>query len=299
MSPATSPAQSLAVVTTRAGLAAARGQLPAPVVLVPTMGALHEGHRALLRRAREIAGPGGSVVVSVFVNPLQFGPGEDFERYPRRLETDAAICAQEGADLVFAPDRGQMYSDEVMITVGPGPVGELLEGASRPGFFTGVLTVVTKLFGLVRPDVAVFGRKDAQQLALVTRMSADLELGVRIEAVPIVRDPDGLAVSSRNAYLSPAERPTALALSRALSAGSGAAAQGPAAVRAAAGGVLTNAATADPPLVLDYLALVHPATFTEITDDHAGPALLLVAARVGSTRLIDNAQVVTGAAGAR
>lgn len=299
MSPATRPAQSLAVITTRAGLASARGRLPAPVVLVPTMGALHEGHRALLRRAREIAGSAGSVVVSVFVNPLQFGPGEDFERYPRNLDTDAAICAQEGADLVFAPDRRQMYPDEVMITVGPGPVGELLEGASRPGFFTGVLTVVTKLFGLVRPDVAVFGRKDAQQLALVTRMSADLELGVRIEAVSIVRDPDGLAVSSRNAYLSPAGRSTALALSRALSAAAGAAAQGPAAVRAAAGGVLADAATADPPLVLDYLALVHPATFTEVTGDHAGPALLLVAAKVGNTRLIDNAQVVTGAGGAR
>jgi pantoate--beta-alanine ligase len=299
VSPATRPAQSLAVITTRAGLAAARGRLPLPVVLVPTMGALHEGHRALLRRAREIAGPGGSVVVSVFVNPLQFGPGEDFERYPRSLETDVAICAQEGADLVFAPDRAQMYPDEAMITVSPGPVGELLEGASRPGFFTGVLTVVLKLFGLARPDVAVFGRKDAQQLALVTRMSADLELGVRIDAVAIVRDPDGLAVSSRNAYLSPAERSTGLALSRAMSAGARAAAQGPGAVRAAAGAVLAAAATADPPLVLDYLALVHPVTFTEVSDDHDGPALQLVAAQVGSTRLIDNAQVVTGAGGAR
>jgi pantoate--beta-alanine ligase len=299
VSPATSPAQSLAVITTRAELAAARARLPAPVVLVPTMGALHEGHRALLRRAREIAGPGGSVVVSVFVNPLQFGPAEDFDRYPRTLDTDVATCAQEGADLVFAPDRAQMFPSEPMIKVDPGPVGELLEGASRPGFFTGVLTVVLKLFGLVRPDVAVFGRKDAQQLALVTRMSADLELGVRIDGVAIVRDPDGLAVSSRNAYLSPAERSAGLALSRALSAGAGAAAQGPAAVRAAAGRVLTAAATADPPLVLDYLALVHPVTFTEVSDDHDGPALLLVAANAGSTRLIDNAQIVTGASGAR
>lgn len=283
-----------AVITTRAELAAARSRLPAPVVLVPTMGALHAGHRGLLRRARDITAGGGSVIVSVFVNPLQFGPGEDFDRYPRSLDSDIAVCAEEGADLVFAPDRAQMYPSEPMVRVDPGPVGQLLEGASRPGFFNGVLTVVLKLLRLVSPDVAVFGRKDAQQLALVTRMSADLELGVRIDAVPIVRDPDGLAVSSRNAYLSPAERSTALALSRALSAGTEAAAQGAAAVRAAAGAILVGAASADPPLLIDYLALVHPATFTEVSDDHDGPALLLVAAKAGSTRLIDNAQVVTG-----
>lgn len=258
------------------------------------MGALHAGHRGLLRRARDITAGGGSVIVSVFVNPLQFGPGEDFDRYPRSLDSDVAVCAEEGADLVFAPDRAQMYPSEPMVRVDPGPVGQLLEGASRPGFFNGVLTVVLKLLRLVSPDVALFGRKDAQQLALVTRMSADLELGVRIDAVPIVRDPDGLAVSSRNAYLSPAERSTALALSRALSAGTVAAAQGAAAVRAAAGAILVGAASADPPLLIDYLALVHPATFTEVSDDYDGPALLLVAAKVGSTRLIDNAQVVTG-----
>lgn len=282
------------MITTRAELAEARSRLPAPVVLVPTMGALHAGHRALLRRARDLAAADGSVIVSVFVNPLQFGPGEDFDRYPRSLDSDVAVCAQEAADLVFAPDRAQMYPTEPMVTVDPGPVGQLLEGASRPGFFNGVLTVVLKLFGLVNPGVAVFGRKDAQQLALVTQMSADLELGVRIDAVPIVRDPDGLAVSSRNAYLSPAQRSAALALSQALSAGAAAAAQGPAAVRAAAGAILAGAASAVPPLIIDYLALVHPATFTEVSDDHDGPALLLVAAKVGSTRLIDNAQVVTG-----
>jgi pantoate--beta-alanine ligase len=283
-----------AQISTKAELASARARLPGPVVLVPTMGALHQGHRALLRRAREIASPDGSVVVSVFVNPLQFGPGEDFDRYPRSLGADIEVCEQEGADLVFAPDRAQVYPTEPMVRVDPGPVGKLLEGASRPGFFTGVLTVVLKLFQLVRPDAAVFGRKDAQQLALIRQMSADLELGVRIDGVAIVRDPDGLAVSSRNAYLSPAQRSTALALSRALAAGTEAAARGAAAVRAAAGAVLAAAAAADPPLELDYLALVHPAAFTDVSDGHDGPALLLVAARVGGTRLIDNAPVVIG-----
>ncbi len=191
---------------TRMGLCAVRAALPSPVVLVPTMGALHDGHRLLLRRARELARPGGSVVVSVFVNPLQFGPGEDFDRYPRALEADMAVCAAEGAAAVFAPGQEQMYPAEQMITVSPGPMGRVLEGTSRPGFFAGVLTVVLKLFQLIRPDIAVFGQKDAQQLALIRRMSADLDLAVRIAAAPIVRDPDGLASSSRNAYLSAPER---------------------------------------------------------------------------------------------
>ncbi len=282
---------SLAVARTRAELTAARAGLAGPVVLVPTMGALHEGHRALLRRAREISAPGGSVVVSVFVNPLQFGAGEDFGTYPRTLDRDLAICAEEGAVMVFAPAREQMYPAEPLVTVDPGPVGRLLEGGSRPGFFGGVLTVVLKLFQLARPDVAVFGQKDAQQLALVRQMTADLDLGVGIAAVPIVRDPDGLAVSSRNVYLSAAERSAALGLSRALAAGATAAAAGPAAVLAAAGAVLDRAAAGDPPLALDYLALVDPVTFTPAGDGYHGPALLLVAAWAGKTRLIDNAQV--------
>ena len=157
---------------TRLGLAAARRALPAPVVLVPTMGALHDGHRALLRRARETSRPNGSVVVSVFVNPLQFGPGEDLDRYPRSLDDDMKICGAEGVSVVFAPGAAQMYPQEQLITIDPGPMGQVLEGASRPGFFTGVLTVVLKLFQLVQPDVAVFGEKDAQQLALVRRMTA-------------------------------------------------------------------------------------------------------------------------------
>jgi pantoate--beta-alanine ligase len=282
------------LASTRSELAAARGALPGPVVLVPTMGALHAGHRALLRAARELSGAGGSVVVSIFVNPLQFGPGEDFGTYPRTLEQDLAICGEEGAALVFAPAAGDMYPSLPQVRVDPGPVGQLLEGSSRPGFFTGVLTVVLKLFQLVRPDVAVFGQKDAQQTALVRQMSTDLDLGITVETVPIVRDPDGLAISSRNAYLSPAERSAVLALSRALTAGTAAGAAGPAAVRAAARGVLAEAASHDPPLVLDYLALVNPATFTDAGDGDRGPALLLVAARAGTTRLIDNAHVALG-----
>jgi pantoate--beta-alanine ligase len=280
---------------TRSGLAAARRDLTGgPVVLVPTMGALHRGHRALFRRARGIAGPAANVVVSIFVNPLQFGAGEDFGTYPRTLEQDLAVCAEEGAAVVFAPDSAEMYPEQPLVRVDPGPVGELLEGSSRPGFFTGVLTVVLKLFEQVRPDVAVFGQKDAQQLALVQRMSTDLDLGVEVVGEPIVRDPDGLAVSSRNAYLSPPERSTALALSRGLAAGEAAAAGGPDAVLAAAGAVLGEAATADPPLILDYLALVDPATFTPVGGGGQGQALLLVAAWSGKTRLIDNTPVVLG-----
>jgi pantoate--beta-alanine ligase len=282
------------LIRTRAEYAVVRAGLDEPVVLVPTMGALHQGHRALLRRAREIAGRDGSVIVSVFVNPLQFGPGEDFGTYPRTLDRDLAVCAEEGAAMIFAPAREEIYPADPLVTVDPGPVGRLLEGSSRPGFFGGVLTVVLKLFQLVRPDAAVFGQKDAQQLALVRQMTADLDLGVEIASVPIVRDPDGLAVSSRNMYLSAAERSTALGLSRGLAAGAAAAAGGPAAVLAAARAVLDHAARADPPLVLDYLDLVDPFSFTPAGTGYRGPALLLVAARAGTTRLIDNTQVTLG-----
>jgi pantoate--beta-alanine ligase len=284
---------------TRLGLAAARRGLPSPVVLVPTMGALHEGHRALLRRAAQISQPNGSVVVSIFVNPLQFGPTEDLDQYPRTLDTDLVMCGEEGAALVFAPGMAQMYPREQTITVHPGPMGQVLEGAWRPGFFTGVLTVVQKLFHLVGPDVAVFGEKDAQQLALVRRMTEDLDIGIGIVGVPIVRDPDGLAVSSRNTYLSAAERATALALSAALRAGveaAGTQLAGPDAVLKAAGAVLDEAAQAQPPLVTDYLALVDPATFSQVTAGYAGEALLLVAAKAGTTRLIDNMPLVLGGA---
>jgi pantoate--beta-alanine ligase len=182
-----------------------------------------------------------------------------------------------------------MYPAEQMITVRPGSMGDILEGAFRPGFFDGVLTVVLKLFNLVTPDVAVFGEKDAQQLALVRRMVADVNLAVQIAAVPTVREPDGLAISSRNSYLSPPERVSALTLSRALRAGQAAVAGGPSAVLAAAQGELSAAGHADPPLAADYLVLADPVTLADISAGHIGAALLLVAGTVGKTRLIDNA----------
>ena len=270
----------------RSALRAGRGTAAGPLVLVPTMGALHEGHRALLRAAAREAADDGTVVVSVFVNPLQFGPGEDLDRYPRTLDDDLKMCAEEGVAAVFAPSAAEMYpGGEPAVTVDPGAGGAVLEGASRPGFFGGVLTVVLKLFSLVRPAVAVFGEKDAQQLAMVRRMVADLDLGVTIAPVPTVRDEDGLAMSSRNKYLSAAERATALALPRALHAGARAAGAGPDAVLAAARRVLSLA----PGVAVDYLSLVDPATFAPYPG--RGPALLAVAARVGTTRLIDNVRI--------
>jgi pantoate--beta-alanine ligase len=279
---------------TRLGLAAARRPLRPPVVLVPTMGALHEGHRALIRHAASHAGPEGSVIVSIFVNPLQFGAGEDLARYPHTLDSDLGLCGEEGVAVVFAPAAAQMYPREQLVMVNPGPAGEVLEGTARPGHFAGVLTVVLKLFQLARPDAAVFGEKDAQQLALVQRMAADFALGTEIVGVPTVRDPDGLALSSRNRYLSAPERATALALPRALRAGQAVAGAGPAAVLAQARQVLAQAVAADPPLAPGYLELADPGTFAPVPPDAAGDALLLVAATVGTTRLIDNVRVTLG-----
>ncbi len=277
---------------TKAELAVARAGLEArggPVVLVPTMGALHVGHRTLLRAARTLAGADGSVIVSVFVNPLQFGPSEDLDRYPRTLEEDLTMCAAEGVSLVFAPSAAHMYpGGRPEVTVAPGPAGQVFEGQFRPGFFDGVLTVVLKLLHLTRPAVVVFGAKDAQQLALVRRLVTDTDLDIAVAAVPTVRDPDGLATSSRNRYLSAAERTVALALPRALRAGQARAAEGATAVLSAAQEVLT----AEPGLAVDYLAVVDPGTFTAVRSPHAGPALLIAAARAGGTRLIDNVTVV-------
>ncbi|TDD58580.1 pantoate--beta-alanine ligase [Actinomadura darangshiensis] len=277
------------IVRTREELAAARSQVEGTLALVPTMGALHEGHLSLMRQARRSA---GTVAVSIFVNPLQFGPGEDFDRYPRTFPTDIEACAAEGVDLVFAPSREVMYPDEPQVTVQSGPMGEVVEGAARPGHFDGMLTVVLKLLNLVRPDVAIFGEKDAQQLAMIRRMVADLNVPVRVDGGPTVREPDGLALSSRNRYLSVPERRTGLALSRALRAGADAAAEGPDAVTAAARTVLDKAETADPPLALDYLVLVDPATFAPVAGP--GQAVLAVAARVGATHLIDNVHLQLG-----
>ncbi|MGV9552454.1 pantoate--beta-alanine ligase [Streptomyces ardesiacus] len=188
--------------------------------VVMTMGALHEGHATLIRAARDLAGPDGEVVVTIFVNPLQFGAGEDLDRYPRTLDADLEIAGRAGADAVFAPAVDEVYpGGEPQVRITAGPMGERLEGASRPGHFDGVLTVVAKLLHLTRPDLALYGQKDAQQLALIRRMVRDLNFGVEIVGVPTVREEDGLARSSRNRYLSTAERRTALALSQALFAG--------------------------------------------------------------------------------
>ena len=273
------------IVHSLADLARARGALPGTVGFVPTMGALHDGHRELIRRAREAA---DHVVVSVFVNPLQFGEQADLERYPRTLEADAAICAAEGVAVVFAPSVEDVYPRPLEVSVSTGRMGRVVEGAARPGHFDGMATVVAKLFGMVRPDSAFFGQKDAQQLAVIRRLAEDLNLGVEIVAVPTVREPDGLALSSRNRFLAEAERRTALALSRALFAGRDAVPAGVAAVLAAAQPVLDEASKADPPLRQDYLVLADPATFDPVEPGHRGPAVLAVAARVGATRLIDN-----------
>jgi pantoate--beta-alanine ligase len=234
----------------------------------------------LLTTARRVS---ESVVVSIFVNPLQFAPNEDLARYPRTFDADLAMCAAEGVDVVWAPSVDDMYpGGPALVRVDPGPLGEILEGVSRPGHFAGVLTVVSKLLNLVRPAVAFFGEKDYQQLVLITRMVGDLELGVGIAGVPTVREPDGLALSSRNVYLAPDERHRALGLSRALFAGRhvGGSAE---AVLAAAWEVLGEAGISP-----DYLDL----RGADLGDPPMhGKARLLVAARVGKTRLIDNVGV--------
>ncbi|MGY1770386.1 pantoate--beta-alanine ligase [Blastococcus sp. SYSU D00813] len=274
-----------AVAETAGDLTRLRAALPGPVALVPTMGAVHEGHRTLVRAARERA---GSVVVSVFVNPTQFGPGEDFDRYPRTWDADLAALAEEGADVVFHPQVDDVYPPGSLgVTVQPGPVGSVLEGAVRPGHFAGVLTVVAKLFGLVRPDVALFGEKDYQQLTLIRAMARELALGVEVVGVPTVREDDGLALSSRNRYLTPGQRGTAATVHRALRAGAEAGPRGADAVLAAAREVLTTA----PGLVPDYLELTDPDLGPAPA---AGPARLLLAARAGSTRLLDNVPVTLG-----
>ncbi|HEY1095283.1 MAG TPA: pantoate--beta-alanine ligase [Glycomyces sp.] len=269
------------LVHTKADLAEARAALPGRVAVVPTMGALHDGHRANFKRAKEAA---DSVVVTVFVNPLQFRPNEDLDKYPRTLDADLAMCEAEGVDLVFAPSVNEMYPDgrDGLTTVHAGPDGEILEGASRPGFFTGVLTVVSKLFHLTRPDAACFGEKDFQQLAMVRRMVRDLDMGIDIVAVPTDREPDGLARSSRNVFLSEAERAAALAIPRAIKA----AQESPDPLAAA-----QQTVAAEPGLDVDYVVV----RATDLGEAPAqGPARLLIAAKAGTTRLIDNASVHIG-----
>jgi pantoate--beta-alanine ligase len=266
------------VVTTRAELAAARDGLPAPVGLVPTLGALHDGHSALLTAARR---GNAAVVVSIFVNPLQFGPNEDFDRYPRPLAADIARCEAAGVDVIWTPSVDDMYPPgRTLPDRSAGSLGDILEGAERPGHFTGMLTVVAELLTAVHPDRAYFGEKDYQQLTLVRGLADQLDLGIEIVGVATVREADGLALSSRNVYLSAAERTRATALSRALIAGAAAAPNGPTAVIAAARTVLAEVG-----IEPDYLEL--RASDLGSAPEH-GPARLLVAARVGSPRLIDN-----------
>ncbi|GAB3393437.1 pantoate--beta-alanine ligase [Humibacter soli] len=259
----------------------------ARIALVPTMGALHAGHLSLVRRARELA---DVVVVSVFVNPLQFGPSEDFERYPRTFDADLAALSTL-ADTVFAPAVSEMYpSGPTQTRVTGGEVAGLFEGESRPGHFDGMLTVVAKLLNIAQPDVALFGQKDAQQVFLVRQLVTDLNLSVSIEAVPTVREEDGLALSSRNHYLDADGRQAAVVLSAALQDVAAAGHLG--AATALDAGLARIAASAT--VRLDYLAIVDPQTFRSVEDSFRGPAIALIAARVGETRLIDNANVIIG-----
>lgn len=266
----------------RAGSAVAAGD--AVVGLVPTMGYLHEGHLSLVERARALT---GLVVMSIFVNPTQFGPGEDYEAYPRDLARDAELAEARGVDLLFAPATEEVYPEgEPRVKVVPGPMADRLCGLSRPGHFQGVLTVVAKLFGMAQPDVAVFGRKDYQQAVLIRRMVRDLDMPVRIETGPIVREDDGLALSSRNAYLSEAERERARSLSQGLLAARAAYEEEDVSnvdrLKARVRGTMRDA-DVEP----EYIELVHPETLDELTEARDG-AVLAVAARVGETRLIDN-----------
>ncbi len=277
-------------VTTRSELrvavAAARAR-GSRIGLVPTMGYLHEGHLSLVDAARAAAGPNAFVVMSLFVNPLQFGAGEDLERYPRDLPRDAALAAGRGVDLLFAPTVDQMYpAGEPQVQVVPGDIADRLCGAFRPGHFRGVLTVVAKLFNLVGPDVAAFGRKDFQQAVLIRRMARDLDFPVEIVVAPTVRESDGLALSSRNVYLAPADREAALALSRALTAARNAFALGaddPDRILTAARDVLEK----EPRVKLQYLELVDPDSLDPVETADAR-SVVAVAAYLGSTRLIDN-----------
>ena len=256
------------------------------VMLVPTMGALHDGHLALIRAAKRVQG--AVVVVSIFVNPLQFGAGEDLDAYPRPLNDDLAVLRAEGVEVAFTPTVADMYPEGTRTSVQPGPLGNELEGASRPTHFAGVLTAVLKLLQIVRPDRAFFGDKDYQQLVLVRQMVADLNIDVQIVGVPIAREPDGLALSSRNRYLNEVEREQAGALSSALLAG----------MYAASGG--TSAALDAARAVLDEVPAIH-VDYLQVRSTALGPApkeglgRMLVAARLGTTRLLDNIAIDIGA----
>jgi pantoate--beta-alanine ligase len=253
------------------------------IALVPTMGYLHEGHASLMREGRR---RGELLVVSIFVNPAQFGVGEDFEKYPRDMARDSALAAAAGVDVIFAPTAAAMYPQGYQTYVDVGPLTEPLCGASRPGHFRGVATVVCKLLNIVQPDIALFGRKDYQQLAVIRQMTTDLNMPVEIAGMPIVREPDGLAMSSRNVYLSPAERCSALVLKRALDAAGAAFASGERSVNALENlvkGVLCQ----EDGVVIDY-AEIRDGLTLERSDFAVKGSLAAIAVRIGKTRLIDN-----------
>jgi len=256
------------------------------VGLVPTMGALHAGHLSLVKASRQRC---DLTVVSVFVNPTQFGEGEDFDSYPRDLESDAGLLEDAGVDVLFAPTVPVMYPIGATTRVDPGPIADMWCGASRPGHFIGVATVVTKLLSIVRPDVAFFGEKDFQQMRVIERVVRDLDIDTRIASCPIVREPDGLALSSRNRYLTPEDRAHALVLSRSLARAAAAAAAGETDA-AALETALAAAVSAEPGVTLDYAAIVDAQTLERVTVlTREGRAL--VAARVGTARLIDNVAI--------
>ena len=262
------------------------------IAFVPTMGFLHEGHLSLLREGRE---QGDVLVLSIFVNPTQFGQGEDFESYPRDLTRDAELAQSAGTDLIFAPEAKDMYPNGYATYVDVEGLTDTLCGASRPGHFRGVTTVVTKLFTIVQPHVALFGRKDFQQLAVIQRMTADLNLPVDVVGMPIVREADGLAMSSRNVYLSPAERQQALALIASIRQASGMASEGETdAARIIA--AVTERLTQEADLVIDYVHICHGRTLEDVTSVDSDSVLLL-AVKIGATRLIDNAFLLDRSAG--
>lgn len=270
-----------------------RRMATAPVVLVPTMGALHQGHLDLVREARRLAGESGQVVVSIFVNPLQFGPGEDLDRYPRTLESDVAGCREAGADLVFAPSNGEIYHADRSIQIIEQSLSKVLCGASRPGHFDGVCTVVAKLFNLVQPDAAVFGKKDFQQLAIIRRMVRDLDIPVTLHGMETVREADGLAMSSRNRYLTPEERAQAPALRSALQKAEAAWHTGITAASHLHHLVADHLATHAPLGRVDYIGLVDASTLGEkavlpVNEHH----LIAIAVFFGGARLIDNIELV-------
>lgn len=272
----------------RTAVQAARGK-DQSIGVVPTMGALHAGHLSLLEAARREC---DFTIVTIFVNPAQFGPGEDFQRYPRMLEADLAAIRRVGADAVFAPELSEMYGPQHATFIEMGGIAEPLEGNCRPGHFRGVATIVLKLFNVATPDRAYFGQKDFQQTLVVRRMVADLDLPIEIRVCPIVREPDGLAMSSRNAYLSPAEREQALAISRSLNRATSLASAGERTAEKILAG-MRDVLHQSPGVEVEYLALVDPENLKPVRK-LAGTTLAAIAAKVGKTRLIDNCLLLAG-----